>query len=484
MSATTTLVKYPDKSVPEDTLKEFLLNSTAVSLAFGVTAKEKPPRVAIVRTVLSELKNQLAGITAGLNIAKDKQAVLFFDFPEEGFTKESLQPYTLLVNGNDQASCVAFIENVADVEATRAELEELMKEQFDMSKMDIPTLAKRCKEAKTVRLSMKGMLGDNGVITLVFSNGDSAQFAIADGAIQEEDWGAYTVTAGDNEAEETGDQPITPVEDEELTDEQKLERAMSGEDEVEEPVTPKKNGALPPGQHVLTGKPRPQGGSPDVAFQRWTPPPNMRMKDLTKAILARTDKVPPDAWTKYQKGEFFLTVPVEKKAPLKSLQELGSSTAVQPPADDPVSLPERKVAPLPIPEIKGEVADVVKTTFLKDRQIALVDVNSEAIHDPAFLKDVGTSKQPFAQSIGLPNIAATYGWTPEDRKRCIQAAAKKMDPIDFAVNWISWLTFDLIKAQQALQKRGAEPEVQEEVDDVAARRAAAREAAKANRKVA
>jgi len=480
MSATT-VIKYADQDIPEDTLKEILLNSTAVSICMALANKEKGDNVGIIRKVLAEMPDQLAGLKQTLAKVKPKQVTLYFDFPPEDFKKEDLQPTAILFSDKDLPTVVAFVQDVEDQGAAVDQLKELILEQFDLAKSQLPAMVKRLKESKTVRSAMKDILGENGICTLHFATGETAQFSMAEGALQEEEWGTLTVSS----AEETpAGAEDDPAKEEEAGDElDELEKLMSGEGEEKEEK-------LPPGQYRVPDKKQPEnkasahppGGTPDPTYDKIKPPPNMREADLMKWILKRVDKVPPNAYADYKQHKFFLLVP--KTTVLKDLKDLKNTTAVQAPDEKKEVIPEKRIAPLPLPDIKKETASHLQTTFFKDRTVSIVDINSDDIHDPKFLADTAALKQDFAKSIGLPNIAATYGWTPGDRKELLKAAAVKQDVLDVAVNWITWLTADLIKAQQELQKRKGENAELDTAAKRAAERLAKKEQAKANARAA
>ena len=235
---------------------------------------------------------------------------------------------------------------------------------------------------------------------------------------------------------------------------------MSGEEEPAE--------ELPPGQHRIEGPGKithPEGGSVDDSMERWVPKPGMREKDFLKAIAKKTDKVPPNAFADYQKGKFFLMIP--KQTIIKDLKELGNNV-VQPEVPGE-TLPERKVQPMPVPDVPKDVGAHLQTTFLKDRKLGMVDVNSDAIFEPTFLTSDETNGA-FLESLTIPHMAATYGWSADDIKRAILEAGKKMNPIDFAVNWIVNQRDDAVRAHQKAQQRSGE--------DPAAQRAAERQRAK------
>lgn len=473
MSATT-VYKEANFDIPVETLGMCLKSSTALSIVWAATAKDKSKFVGVIRQELKETSKQLVELQATLGKLKGKSASLFFDFPDpdKPLDLAKLQPYTLLVNGDKRPILTVCLEGIDDPAAmVEADLIPFINEQFGLAGMDIDALYKRADEAKTFRSGLKGMLGPVGIMTMSFSNGEVAQFTLTEDLIQDEEWGSFTLSADEEPAAGTSDEPTPDGEDpkpdevDELSEDEEL-LAASGEP------------TLPPGQYKIDDKKKKADALAQTTqknqpvFKKIYPPANMREGELQKWINKRSDGKHPDAYAEYKQGKFYLLEPDSKPTGgtvLKDLKDLKSTTATAGPKGTP--LPEQPVAPLPIPDIPSTAGEHIKTTWMKDRKITFVDVNGEGIHDPGFLKM--DRRDDFPKSIGIPGISATYGWDANDVKTLMEASGGKMNPLDFATNWILHLTGELIKTQQKLQQRGTALDT---ADPKAAARAAKRAA--------
>ena len=477
-----TVTRFAGNVIPEDKIKNCLLNTSALGVGVAILQKGVKPHVAVQRVMLDKLPDQLKGVMALQEKYKDRDMVLHFSAPEEGASKDSLQPYPILHNADDKPILVAFIDGIDDAEAlVKEDLHPVLVEAAETVAYDLEKLYEKCK-GKLVSNAISGMRGGaEQSITLLLGNDQILYFG-EEGQGHDYDWGWATADLDKLDAPEQKpveeEAPIIKPEEQPKVDvEDDMMAALTGGAELPKPEAPKSQVHTTNTQARKVNTPAPkanptttevEGGSADPGFKLESPPKGLRQRDLVKWVLARSETLPKGFQELYKEGK--LSIPVAVQEVVKDLKDLGNTTAGK------AVLAKSENTPLPaspkgategmaklaeaetkVPILDPKLRKNIVDTFLKGRTVALLDKDGKDILDPALLKDFEDKQPSFAEQLGLPGMPATYHWTLDDFK-----TLGGMSVMALAL-CAKWYQHDLIVAQRKLSAKG-KAEVQTHVE--------------------
>lgn len=406
MSAVT-LCSYAGHKLPVELLNKAFKDNTTLAIAVGHMEAGKQPRVVVQRIQLDTLKHDASMLESLQEKYKDKDVLFFIDAPAAGTKTDDLPPYTLLWNTDNKPQMVVMFEDVEDAAGEiNTYLVPKANDWLAAAGMDVNKLVDVVDKPQNKR-DLCSIGGDACIATILYANGKWKQYSRP--GVEEKDAGSdfeFGWTTNKFDYTEAKGAHETPIEEEDDDEEEKMLAAiLAGKSAApaKAPVADTKS---------LTDKAKaPPGGSPDFGYEFWSPPGGMRPDILLKEILKRVQTPPQDYQRLYKEGK--LSIPVPKSTTHKDFREAlknGTAKDVKGVAND--QPPAKEIPILNKEEI------VAAEALVKDRPLAMIDVNKDDILDPALLKTYEGKEANFAQQIGgVPGMAATYGWDFTDLVR-------------------------------------------------------------------
>lgn len=459
--------RFKGQAIDQGVLERFILSNTIMGMASVQSEAGKAPYIATIRIELSKIKDQLAGVTKLLDRWKDRDVLMYYVNAEAGV--KPAQPFDLLFNTDNKASCVAFCLNLKDNDQVTKFLMPAVQKMLPKDG-DLDQLLEDMKD-DSFGESLNKMYEDNeGVSVFLYANGQSLIIGPEGVTGEDRDWGWAThyYEEEDGAATGTADGDGTDESDAALAD-------LLGTDAPEPPVQdqPKPDAAkskfkVPNKPTVETKKLDVTGTKLEIEHEKFVPKPGMREREFDKLVLKYMDLVPKNAFAEYQKGKFFLMVP---KTAMASAM---TSAAAQQHKPDPKAVQQqpapqehkglKRLDELPImsDETRAEV-----TSILKDPKHAeFMDKDKAKIIDPTAYKDYDKKLASFTEQLGIDNIDMTINWPHSLRVKI----GESKNGVEALACMCTWLSYELGMARQKQEgqatdegEAGAIPEVKEEV---------------------